>query len=124
MAVKEQEVVPVNFATINDGALIEAFEIELAKVLANIADLNTPATATRSLTLQLVLKPHADRVVIVSEVSCNSKLAPIEKHEAKIFLGKSTEGDLIAFDADPRQMSLWNSPKKQEPKPLEFKANS
>jgi hypothetical protein len=124
VAVKEKEIVPINFATINDGALIEAFEIELQKVLVNIADANTPATATRSLTLQLVLKPHADRVVILSEVHCKSSLAPIEKHEAKIYLGKSTEGDLVAFDGDPRQMSLWTSPKVAKQEPIEFNKSS
>lgn len=121
MAVKEKEIIPINFATINDGALIEAFEIELAKVLANIADCNTPATSTRSLTLKLVLKPQSDRIVILSEVHCSSSLAPIEKHESKIYLGKSTEGGLVAFDGDPRQMSLWTSPKATKPEPIEFK---
>lgn len=120
MAVTEKELIPVNFATINDGALIEAFDIEMAKVLSNIADPNTPATATRSLTIEVVLKPQSDRVVILSEVHCRSKIAPIEKHEAKIFLGRSTEGELVAFDGDPRQMSLWNSPKVKRQEPIEF----
>lgn len=124
MAIKEKEIIPINFATINDGAMIEAFEIELHKVLANIADSNTPATSTRSLTIKLVLKPQSDRIVIVSEVHCSSQLAPIEKHESKIFLGKSTEGDLVAFDGDPRQMSLWNSPKIKQQEPIEFAKNS
>jgi hypothetical protein len=37
----------INIGNINEGAMIDGFEIELQKALANIADLNTPATATR-----------------------------------------------------------------------------
>jgi hypothetical protein len=116
----EKERVEINFATINDGALIEAFAIGLAEVLANIADGNTAATANRKLTLEVVFKPQFDRITIATEVGSKTSLAPIEKHTSKIFLGKTDEGSLLAFDADPRQMSLWVAPKVNKPQPLEF----
>jgi hypothetical protein len=115
----------INIGNINEGAMIDGFEIELQKALANIADLNTPATSKRTVTLQLTLKPHSDRVVIETEFSCSCKLAPIEKHTSKIFLGRAEEGGLVAFDGDPRQMPLWSAPKPQEaPKPIEFRQGS
>jgi hypothetical protein len=116
------ELATINIGNINEGAMIDGFEIELRKALENIADLNTPATATRAVTLQLILKPHSDRVVIETEFKCGSKLAGIETHKSKIFLGRAEEGGLVAFDGDPRQMPLWAPPKPQKaPEPIQFK---
>lgn len=115
----------INIGNINEGAMIDGFEIELQKALSNIADLNTPATATREVVLKLILKPHSDRVVIETEFRCACKLAPIETHKSKVFLGRTEEGGLVAFDGDPRQMPLWSAPKPAEaPKPIEFRQGS
>jgi len=120
----EPELIPINIGNINEGAMVDGFEIELAKALANIADLNTPATAARVVKLELVLKPHSDRISIETEFKCSCKLAAIETHKSKIFLGHTAEGMPVAFDADPRQMPLWSAPKPQEaPKPIEFQKN-
>jgi hypothetical protein len=120
----DNELIPINIGNINEGAMIEGFEIELRKVLANITDLNTPATATRAVNLQLLLKPHSDRVVIETEFKCTSKLAPIETHTSKCFLGKAEDGTLVAFASDPRQMPLWSAPKPKEMPPvISFTAN-
>ena len=119
------EMVPINIGNINDGAMVDGFEIELAKALANIADLNTPATATRAVVLQLILKPHSDRVTIETEFKCSSKLAAIETHRSKMFLGRTEAGGLMAFDNDPRQMSFWAAPAPKEvQQPIEFKKSS
>jgi hypothetical protein len=115
----------INIGNINEGAMIDGFEIELRKALENIADLNTPATATRAVTLQLILKPHSDRVVIETEFKCGSKLASIETHKSKIYLGRAEEGGLVAFDGDPRQMPLWSPPKPQKAAdPIEFRSGN
>jgi len=100
----EQEMIPINIGNINDGAVIEAFDIVIQKIWANILDLNTPATDTRSLTIRVDFKPHSDRCTIETEVHCSSKLAPIEKHTSKCFMGKSEDGTIVAFATDPRQM--------------------
>lgn len=121
----KSELATINIGNINEGAMIDGFEIELQKALANIADLNTPATATRAVTLQLILKPHSDRIVIETEFRCACKLAPIETHKSKVFLGRTEQGGLVAFDGDPRQMPLWAPPKPAEaPKPIEFRQGS
>ncbi|HLH36025.1 MAG TPA: hypothetical protein VKX41_15235 [Alloacidobacterium sp.] len=108
------ELVPINIGNINDGAMIDGFDIELRRALANIADPNTPATATRVIKLELILKPHSDRVTIETEFKCSSKLAAIETHKSKCFLGKAEDGALVAFANDPRQMPLWSAPKPKE----------
>ena len=116
----QQEAIPVNIGNINDGAMIEAFDIEFRKALENIADINTPATATREVVLKLTLKPHSDRITIETEFRAVSKLAPIETHKAKCFMGKSEDGSLVAFTSDPRQMPLWTPPKPKESPVIKF----
>ena len=117
-----KDVNPINIGNINDGALIEAFDIELRKVLENIRDINTPATATRSLTLTVTFKPHGDRCTVATEVGSKLTLAPIEKHSSKVFLGVTDEGVVVAFDKDPLQMPLWTAPKPKEASVLKFNA--
>lgn len=116
----EQEAIPVNIGNINDGAMIEAFDIEFRRALENILDLSTPATATRTVTLTLQLKPHSDRITIETEFKASSKLAAIETHKAKCFVGKSEDGQVIAFTSDPRQMPLWTPPKPKETTVIKF----
>ena len=117
----EKELVPIDLFTVNDGAMAEGFGIELQKALDNIADINTPATATREVTLKLILKPHSDRTVIETEFKCSSRLADIETHKSKIYVGKTASGHLIAFKDDPRQLILFTPPQpKEAPKPIEF----
>lgn len=122
---KKLEIVPIDIYTVNDGALVDGFGIELQKALENIRDINTPATATRSVTLTLILKPHSDRIVIETEVKCSSKISDIETHKAKIYLGVTESGAPIVFDGDPRQMIMFSPPTPKEvAQPIEFRPGS
>ena len=115
--------VTINIGNINEGAAIDAFDLELRKVLENIADLSTVATATRSITLKVDFKPESDRCKVHTEFSISAKLAGIEKHVSKIFVAKTDEGALVALDADPRQMPLWTTPAKAQPPVIQFANN-
>lgn len=53
------------------GAIMERVDYEMSRLLANILDPNTSATAKRKLTLTLDLKPDDDRKTIT--VSCTAK---------------------------------------------------
>jgi hypothetical protein len=117
-SMEAEEQIPINIGNINDGAMVDGFEIEFRKALENIADLNTPATATREVTLKLILKPHSDRVTIETEFKCSAKLAAIEVHKSKCFMGKDDEGNIIALAKDMRQMPLWSAPKPKEAPPV------
>lgn len=121
----QKELIPLDINTVNDGALVDGFGIELQKVLENIRDINTPATATRSVTLQLIIKPHSDRIVIETEVKCSSKISIIETHKSKMFIGVTEGGSPIVFDEDPRQMIMFTPPApKEASQPIEFGRNS
>ena len=111
----------INIGNINDGEALNVFDLELRRVMQNIEDLSTVATATRSITLRFDFKPESDRCTIHTELHCGSKLAPIEKHVSKIFLGRTQEGALIALDEDPRQLTFWTAPAPKEVPVVEFR---
>ncbi len=117
---KQLDAASVNIGNINEGAAIDAFDLELRKVLENIADLSTVATATRTITLKVDFKPESDRCKVHTEFTIKTTLAGIEKHVSKIFVARTDEGALVALDADPRQMPLWESPKRSQPPVIQF----
>lgn len=81
-----QEPITINIGNICDGAAVEAFEMKLRECLENICDLNTPATASRTITLKVKLKPREDRVQITSEFSCDVSLPSFEPKVSRIFI--------------------------------------
>ena len=95
----------VQLETLNGGQVVALFERELAKVLENIADENTPAKTTRSITLSIKIKPEDDRGSAVIEVDGHSKLAPVKP--SKSFAVFAFDGDRVtAYQNDPRQAKL------------------
>jgi hypothetical protein len=103
----------VTLDTIGAGALRELFDAELARVLANITDPNTGATAKRVITMTVTFRPKRDRDVADVDLACTAKLAGLASVSTQLFLGKQ-HGTLIAVERDPRQSNLFD----QEPRPL------
>ena len=67
----------ISLANVRGGAVIEAFDEELAQVLDNINDPNTNPSAARELTLKLKIKPDDDRTISDIEFTVwPNKLAP------------------------------------------------
>ena len=116
------EPVTINLGNINEGAAVAAFELEIGRVLANIIDMSTVATATRSIVLKVDFKPESDRLKVHTEFSVTTKLASIEKHKSKIFIAKTEDGGLVALDSNPHQMPLWETPKRAEPAVIQFQS--
>jgi len=105
--------VTINIGNLGEGAIIDKFDIELSKCLANIYDMNTPAKAARTITLKIKLLPSDDRVRIGCEVAADSSLAAAHS---------DAEGALHGIVVDPRQLNIFSPPKpKEQPKPIEFK---
>jgi hypothetical protein len=105
---------PVNLGSISRGALMEIFEIEIAKIAANIADTKTTATKKRKLTLQLTFAPDHDRKVIDVTAQAKTTLAGIADHSSRAYLGKDAEGHTYIFDEDPRQEMLFEPPAEDD----------
>ena len=89
---------------------MELFELEIAKIGANIADTSTKATKERELTLKLSFKPDLDRKSIDVTTRAILKLAGIADHASRVYLGKDTDGHPLLFDTDPRQELLFEAP--------------
>lgn len=71
----------ISLDNIAHGAAKEAFEYELQKVMANIADPNTDAKAKRKITLEFTYSPTEDRAAATVAIQCKSKLAPNKEAE-------------------------------------------
>ncbi len=125
MAKEEIEApITINIGNLCKGAIIDAFNDELRKCLDNIYDLNTPATASREIKLNVRMKPDDSRTRIASEFTCESKLAQPHPVQDVFFVGKDAEtGALFGLLHDPRQASIvFTAPKpKEAPQPIQFK---
>lgn len=121
---QQQDVATINLGNINEGVALEAFEKAMEEVLANILDLTTVATTTRAVILRVEFKPESDRCKIHTEFAVTTKLAGMEKHVGKFFIARTTEGGLVGVDRDPRQLPLWEAPKRPEPPVIEFRRNA
>ena len=63
--------------------------------------------------------------MVETEFKCSCKLAAIETHRGKLFVGVMEGGAPIAFNEDPRQMVLFTPAKPKEvPRPIEFRQGS
>ena len=110
----EHEPIAINIGNICEGALIDAFELELTRVLHNVMDLNTDARAKRSISMKVNFHPKDDRIQLNVEFKCESALAPLSAKTSRIFIGKDEEGTLYGLKDDPRQMNIFTPPTKPE----------
>jgi hypothetical protein len=105
---------PLNIGSIAHGALLELFEIEIAKISRNIADPNAEATAVRKLTIEIRFKPEGDRRAVEVTSGAKSTLASVPRHISKAWLGKDADGNAYMLDSDPRQDLLFEPPAKED----------
>jgi hypothetical protein len=112
---------PLNLGSIARGAALELFEKCMRQVTENIADTDTPAEASRAISITFKFKPESDRRAVHVSTSAKTTLAGAEEHTSKAYLGKSTDGRVLAFDQDPRQDVLFEAP-DQADNLLDFKA--
>ncbi len=114
----QRPALPVNLANLGGGAAIERFEHELAKVLANMKDVNTDPKKPRSITLKVSFIPHGDRIGMSPVIDCTSKLASVPPVAAgSMFILKNDSGDLQAYSHDLRQDELFEEEAEPEPAP-------
>lgn len=60
------------------GAILERVDYEMAKILDNILDANTEATAKRRMTLTLTFAPDGERATVAVSATAKTTLAPHE----------------------------------------------
>lgn len=78
-----------------DGAVSERVNIELQKVLDNLADPNTDPKRERTVTLKISIKGDDKRDLANVTVMASSKLAPAKSIESKIILDRDSKGRVV-----------------------------
>lgn len=99
----------VSLITLNQGAAVELFDNELKRVLANIADSQTEATASREIKLSVKIKPTESRKEAAVILKCESKTAAQKPAASQMWFGK-VEGEAVAVQTDPNQGKLFDKP--------------
>ena len=97
----------VTLETLADGAAAELFQSELDKVLRNIQDPNTDATAVRKVTLEVTFAPDEEREMGNVKVKATSRLAGLKGAETRVFFGRH-QGQLVATEWNPKQAGLFD----------------
>jgi len=103
----EKQIQVVTLENLADGAAAELFQSELDKVLRNIQDPNTDATAVRKVTLEVTFSPDEEREMGDVRVKATSRLAGLKGAETRVFFGRHA-GQLVATEWNPKQAGLFD----------------
>ena len=77
----------LSIPTLANGALLERFNEEIGKVVANISDPNTPAKKPRVITMKMTIKPNEQRNMAEIVVATSSTLCAPTPIETGIYIG-------------------------------------
>jgi hypothetical protein len=81
------------------GAVMERADLEMTKVMENIADPNTKATEKRVITLRLELAPDENRETIGVKATATSKLAATNSISTMLYVTGDENGEMCAVEA-------------------------
>ncbi|EGD47078.1 hypothetical protein Cpap_1470 [Ruminiclostridium papyrosolvens DSM 2782] len=84
----------LNILNLAKGALVEQADIEIQKVLENIADPNTDDKKARKLTITMTFKP-LDRESAAIEVVTKSTVAPYKPVTTQVFIGRDDDSGVV-----------------------------
>lgn len=118
---------------LGEGAVSERLQIEMQKVLENIADPNTPWKKARKITLTISVTPNEKRQLGEVSIDTKTTLAPAHGIPAVIVIGKDDEGKVVGkelLSGEPGQAYIDNeghvrsdTGEKIEPEATEKKSN-
>lgn len=91
--------IPLKIETLYQGGAVERLHAEMQRVLANIADPNTPAKKVRKVKLEISIKPNEQRNMAEVIVSTSSVIVPPEPLETSIYIDVDrTTGEVAASE--------------------------
>lgn len=102
--------IPLSPATICNGEAIEEMNLAIQEVLQNITDTNTPATAKRSATMTIEVKPNKERNMAEVMVHVTTKLAPVEAKSTSILIDKNLKTGKV----EASEMGTGQAPDQHE----------
>lgn len=86
----------INLKNLGNGAAIEMFDVELQKVLQDLYDPNKLNDQERSITLTVKFKPGESQGIILTKVSCTSKLGGQKVFGTSLMIGREASGRVEA----------------------------
>ena len=84
------------------GAIQERVDYEVSRVIDNILDTNTEATAKRKITLTIELKPDSDRCMITMSATAKSTLAPTVPIGTALAITADAKGEMVIAEMIPQ----------------------
>lgn len=99
----------VSLATLNGGGIVEAVDVAIAKIAANIEDINTPPAKPRKLTLEIVFTPDKNRSFTTARATVKTTLQPEEAQEIALLLDRENSKPVLyeAYrDTNPNQHTI------------------
>lgn len=88
----------INLESFAGGALAEKLNIELAKVLTNIADPNTDHKKARKVQMTMTLKANEQRGLATVMVDVKSTLAPSKGVETQMMIDFDGKGNVVGAE--------------------------
>lgn len=108
------------------GAIQERVDYEVSRVVDNVLDMNTEATAKRKVVLTIELIPDKDRRVVKVNASAKSTLAPVTPVGTSLVVTADGNGEMMLAEIVPQvpgQVSL-DGTEQETPKILKIAAQS
>lgn len=90
------------------GAFEERVDYEMAKIINNILDLNTKATAKRKITLTIELTPDDERRMIQVAVQAKATLAPTNPVATSLCVTADRDGKPLVAEMVPQMPGQLN----------------
>lgn len=84
------------------GGIEEVVNREVDRVISNVLDLNTKATAKRKIVLTLTFEPDETRGRLDLDVQAKSTLAPIVPIKTALCITKGRDGSLLMAEMMPQ----------------------
>lgn len=92
----------ISIDSLAGGALAEKLNIELRKLAENVMDPNTKATAVRTVTATITIKPDEQRQVGSSEIVVKSSLVPAKGIPSTFVFDFDSEGKAVIKELQSR----------------------
>ena len=99
------------------GAFEERVDYEMDKVIQNILDPNTKATAKRKITLTIELTPDDERRTIGVQVTAKSTLAATNPVATALYVPSDGNGELVVAEMVPQVPGQMNMDGTQQEAP-------
>jgi len=103
----------LTLSNFGQGAVNEIFDRELQRVLKDIMDPNTEATAQREVNLKIVIKPDEERDLGIVGVRASSRLAGSRTFISKLAFGHNKSGKAEVRECFSGQRSLFEKDDKK-----------